>query len=219
MSDRDRLERRLRRCERRRLAELNRPQGGLERAAKAVVFAIGIAAGLAVWLWAAERQAQVVEASVLRAHRITDGPLYGPGMITTVEPLPETPPVDGEPPEAMEVPDHYGDTTGMVMTPSDPEPAWESIGEFKLTFYCPCYQCSEGWGYQTSSGNTAQEGWTVAADPRVLKEGTMVMINGHEYRVEDIGGGVRGNHIDIFMESHTECLQNGIQYAEAVVRE
>ena len=42
-----------------------------------------------------------------------------------------------------------------------------------------------------------------------------IYIKGYGYRVvEDIGGGVRGNHIDIFKESHYECLQHGIKYAK-----
>ena len=88
------------------------------------------------------------------------------------------------------------------------------LGQFKLTAYCPCYQCSEGWGRMTSSGHLAQERHTIATDPSVIPEGTKVEINGVVYTAEDIGGGVRGNHIDIFYESHEECLQFGVRYAE-----
>ena len=88
------------------------------------------------------------------------------------------------------------------------------LGQFKLTAYCPCYSCSEGWGRMTSSGNLAQERHTIATDPSVIPEGTKVEINGVVYTAEDIGGGVRGNHIDIFYESHEECLQFGVRYAE-----
>ena len=88
------------------------------------------------------------------------------------------------------------------------------LGQFKLTAYCPCYQCSEGWGRMTSSGHLAQARPTIATDPSVIPEGTKVEINGVVYTAEDIGGGVRGNHIDIFYESHEECLQFGVRYAE-----
>ena len=66
----------------------------------------------------------------------------------------------------------------------------------------------------TSSGHLAQERHTIATDPSVIPEGTKVEINGVVYTAEDIGGGVRGNHIDIFYESHEECLQFGVRYAE-----
>ncbi|MBQ7534251.1 MAG: 3D domain-containing protein [Stomatobaculum sp.] len=88
------------------------------------------------------------------------------------------------------------------------------LGQFKLTAYCPCYSCSEGWGRMTSSGRLAQERHTIATDPNVIPEGTKVEINGVVYTAEDIGGGVRGNHIDIFYESHEECLEFGVRYAE-----
>lgn len=96
-----------------------------------------------------------------------------------------------------------------------------SLGMFKITWYCPCRKCSGKWGYQTSSGARCTEGRTVAADPRVLKAGTRVEINGHEYVVEDTGGGVRGNHIDIFNESHSVCLDDahGEKYWEVFVIE
>lgn len=89
-----------------------------------------------------------------------------------------------------------------------------SLGNFRLTAYCPCYSCSEGWGRQTSSGKLAVANHTVAADRRVIPMGSRVMINGTIYTVEDVGGGVRGNHIDIYFDSHAECRQFGSQHAE-----
>ena len=96
-----------------------------------------------------------------------------------------------------------------------------SLGTFKITWYCPCRKCSGNWAYQTSSGARCTEGRTVAADPKVLKAGTRVVINRHEYVVEDTGGGVKGNHIDIFNESHSTCLDNahGEKYWEVYIIE
>lgn len=88
------------------------------------------------------------------------------------------------------------------------------LGTFKLTAYCPCYECSKGWGRMTSSGNTAQIHHTIATDPSVIPEGTKVIINGETYVAEDTGSGVSGNHIDIFYESHSAALDFGIRYAE-----
>ena len=89
-----------------------------------------------------------------------------------------------------------------------------SLGVFKLTAYCPCYECSKGWGRMTSSGRLAQENHTIATDPSVIPEGTRVVINGTVYVAEDTGGGVVGKHIDIFMESHSATLSFGVQHAE-----
>ncbi len=40
------------------------------------------------------------------------------------------------------------------------------------------------------------------------------MINGNIYTAEDCGGGVRGDHIDIFFNTHSEARNQGVQYAE-----
>lgn len=91
------------------------------------------------------------------------------------------------------------------------------LGNFKLTFYCPCRRCSGKWGHSTSSGAYATEGRTVAVDPRVISEGTHLYIEGWgEFIAEDVGGGVRGHHIDIFMENHNKCIDDahGVKHAE-----
>lgn len=50
----------------------------------------------------------------------------------------------------------------------------------------------------------------VAADWKVLPQGTRILIKGHgEAVVEDAGGGIKGNRIDIFMDKHSDCLEFG----------
>lgn len=89
-----------------------------------------------------------------------------------------------------------------------------SLGSFRLTAYCPCRSCSEGWGRQTSSGALATAQHTVAVDRRVVPMGSKLLINGTVYTAEDVGGGVRGNHIDIYFDSHSQALQFGSQRAD-----
>ena len=91
------------------------------------------------------------------------------------------------------------------------------LGTFKTTAYCPCYQCSEGWGRQTSSGAIATANHTVAVDRRVIPIGTKLLINGQEYVAQDVGGGVKGNHIDIFFNTHGETKQHGVRNAEVYI--
>lgn len=90
----------------------------------------------------------------------------------------------------------------------------QSLGIFRTTGYCPCYRCSEGWGRRTSTGATATSSHTVAVDPRVIPYGTKLMIEGVIYTAEDRGGGVKGNHIDIFFDSHTQTRQHGSRQQE-----
>ena len=55
----------------------------------------------------------------------------------------------------------------------------------------------------TASGTRARVG-TVAADTRRYPFGTIMYVPGYGYgRVEDRGGAIKGNHIDLFFESHT----------------
>jgi len=88
------------------------------------------------------------------------------------------------------------------------------LGKFHLTAYCPCYQCTGGWGGRTSSGTIAKAGHTIATDPGVIPSGTKVKINGTVYTAEDTGSGIDGNHIDIFFNEHQEALNFGSQYGE-----
>ena len=82
----------------------------------------------------------------------------------------------------------------------------KDAGCFRITGYCPCYTCSEGYGRHTASGRTATEGRTIAADTRVLPMYTEVYIKGlGRYTVEDVGGGVKGRHIDVFVNRCSQC--------------
>ena len=94
------------------------------------------------------------------------------------------------------------------------------MGEFKLTAYCPCCDCSEGYNRETATQTIAEENRTIAVDPDVINFGSKVMIDGHIYTAEDCGGAVSGDHIDIFMEDHDDVDEFGVQYKEVwVIRE
>ena len=92
----------------------------------------------------------------------------------------------------------YGSLTGEL--------TGKSLGTFTLTGYCPCQECSEGWGTQTSSGREAIEGVTIAVDNSVIPEGSYVYFNGFVFRADDVGGGVKGNHIDVFCNKHEDTF-------------
>lgn len=84
----------------------------------------------------------------------------------------------------------------------------QSLGVFRTTGYCPCYECSEGYGTQTASGAVATPNRTIAVDRNVIPLGTKVIIDGFDcvFVAEDVGGGVNGNHIDIYVENHDETF-------------
>ena len=96
---------------------------------------------------------------------------------------------------------------------------WESLGRFKLTYYCPCRKCNGKWvGKATASGEPLKPGTTIAVDPRVIPLGTRVRIGEHEFIAQDTGSGIKGKRIDICLEDHGECLEAGVQYSEVLVR-
>lgn len=119
----------------------------------------------------------------------------------------------------------------MLGTPiTEPQETFVSLGEYKLTAYCPCTKCCGKWGENrptdangnlivvTASGRYAKANWTVAADTSVLPFGTRIYINGYEYEVQDRGGAVKGNRIDIYFDDHQEALNFGVQYAEVMIK-
>lgn len=95
----------------------------------------------------------------------------------------------------------------------------EYLGEFKLTAYCGCWSCSEGYGNGTATGTIAQPDHTIAVDPNVIPYGSVVYINGNMYVAEDCGGGVNNNHIDVYHNTHDEAVEFGVQYADVWLSE
>ena len=135
-----------------------------------------------------------------------------------------------EPINIVDVSEAAVDVTEPIPEPI-PEFIYTSLGEFKLTAYCSCEECCDRWATirpVTQNGDTvvytadqsiAVQGVTVAADTDVLPFGTVILIDGNEYIVQDRGGAVKENHIDIYFESHEEALQFGVQYQEIFIKE
>jgi 3D (Asp-Asp-Asp) domain-containing protein len=92
------------------------------------------------------------------------------------------------------------------------------LGDFEITAYTAGYEsCGKlpsdpAYGI-TASGERVKENHTIATDWSVLPKGTKVMIEGFPYTfvVEDRGGAIKGNRIDIYMESLDDALSFGRQ--------
>ena len=82
---------------------------------------------------------------------------------------------------------------------------------YKITAYCSCAKCCGKTNGITASGKKAKAGRTIAA-PRGFKFGTKLSINGKTYIVEDRGGAIKGNRIDLYVNSHSEALRWGVRY-------
>lgn len=87
----------------------------------------------------------------------------------------------------------------------------EEKGKFSLSGFCACKKCGSGTGL-TASGKPVRENHTIASDWKVLPKGTVIILEdavGKDgqvydgvYVVEDRGGGVKNNHIDIYRPTH-----------------
>ena len=82
------------------------------------------------------------------------------------------------------------------------------LGKFLITGYCPCVICCDKTDGITASGRPATANHTIAADSRYAF-GTQMIINGMVYTVDDRGGAITGNHIDMYFNTHAEALQWG----------
>lgn len=92
----------------------------------------------------------------------------------------------------------------------------KKMSSFVFTGYCPCVSCSGEWGNGTATGTVCQAGWTIAVDPLIIPLGSGVVIDNHLYHAEDVGGGIKGNHIDVFFNKHEEATAFGKQSGRSV---
>ena len=115
--------------------------------------------------------------------------------------------------------------------PPAPPPTPDDDRLILVTGYCNCGQCC-GWtrswfGFGapiynygklkgqpkrvgiTASGTRARHG-TLAADPKVFRFGTRLLVPGYGTgTVEDVGGAIKGRHIDAWFPTHEEARRWG----------
>lgn len=111
-------------------------------------------------------------------------------------------------------------TGGIVNTGYSTSGQWKSLGIFKVTHYC-CEQyphiCNAGPPYKTATGTTPHVGGC-AVDPKKIPLGSYVKINNVVYHAEDTGGAIKGNRIDIVVNTHNEALSKGTYNAEVFLK-
>ncbi len=117
-------------------------------------------------------------------------------------------------------------TSRRYRVPKNQKP---EIVMMETTGYCKCGECcgwKRNWKFQpvvaygpnkgdpkavgiTAAGTEADWG-TIAADTRYYPFGTIMHIPDYGWgRVEDIGGAIKGMHIDLYFPSHRKALEWG----------
>jgi 3D (Asp-Asp-Asp) domain-containing protein len=115
-----------------------------------------------------------------------------------------------------------------------PDPSSGVWARVKTTGYCKCGSCCS-WhrnllGHPvisagpnrgkpkavgvTASGTRARPG-VIAADTNIFAFGTVMYIPGYGYgRVEDVGGAIKGYHLDLYFTSHETARKWGVRTKE-----
>lgn len=117
--------------------------------------------------------------------------------LAEVEPLPT--------PEPAEVLDEHEPNLQISEDFVNQEPVKTFLGRYYVTGYDICLECCGKLDGITASGAVAQVGRTVAA-PEDIPFGTVLYIDGIGERVvEDRGGLVTGDKLDVLCTDHPAC--------------
>lgn len=105
---------------------------------------------------------------------------------------------------------------GCELRPAQADRLW------KITYYCSCEKCCGKWADgHFASGRKVYAGGVAC---NWLSFGTKIKINNKIYTIEDRGArslfGSKNNHIkhiDIWLDSHQEALNKGVEWRKVVV--
>ena len=85
------------------------------------------------------------------------------------------------------------------------------IGKFSISHYCSCPICTQTpQGSKTATGHIPREGRTVAVDPKIIPLHSVIYVEDlGTFVAEDVGGAVKGNHLDIYISDHQRAINLG----------
>ena len=93
------------------------------------------------------------------------------------------------------------------------------LGNFYATAYCGENSAGEPISRMTYSGKDAVAKHTISADLDLYPLGTKLLIGDIVYTVEDCGGSIKGNKLDIFFDTYREAMDFGVQYVDVYLAE
>ena len=103
------------------------------------------------------------------------------------------------------------------------------LDDVTVTHYCICEKCcgkkpsDPAYGI-TASGRRAEAGVSIAVDPELIPLGSTVEVvysdgTSHFYRADDTGRLIKGKHIDVLCDCHTDAVNAGVTVATVYVGE
>lgn len=111
--------------------------------------------------------------------------------------------------EANKATDDQLSQAGAVLSSplSSAAPAFYTV-EMNVSAYCKNSCCCGKWADGFTASGVRAEGLICAADPK-YPFGTKMIVAGVTYTVEDRGGAIKGNKLDLLFETHWEALEWG----------
>ncbi len=97
-----------------------------------------------------------------------------------------------------------------------------------VTAYCACEKCCGRFANGlTANGYKIMPGDRFVAADKMYPFGTVMIVPGYKWAnidnslhpaiVLDRGGAIKGNHIDVYFDTHQEALNWGVQYLDVTV--
>ncbi len=95
------------------------------------------------------------------------------------------------------------------------------VVRMKVTAYCPCSKCCGKWADSvTASGHIIKKGDRFVVADKSHPFGTEMYVPGYYRETVDVldrGEAIKGNHIDVYFDSHQEALNWGVKYLDVVI--
>lgn len=133
--------------------------------------------------------------------------------------------------QSIHIPNPIPQVAQRVQLEDNTETSLKSLGIFKLTAYCSCEKCCDGWALVRpkdengndivigASGEQLQQNFSVAVDKKLIPYGTYLYIDGIIYKAQDCGGSIKNKRIDVYFNNHQDALEFGVQYKEVFAYE
>lgn len=101
-------------------------------------------------------------------------------------------------------------------TPTPAKPT-ATIKRMRVTAYCTCSRCCGKWSDGYAASGVRAIGKMIAADKR-YPFGTVMHVPGYgTATVEDRGGAIKGDRLDLLFPSHESALQWGVKWLDVTI--